>query len=162
MRPRVILLFLLAVLPVWAGGLVGRPAVPFEGVTLEGRRFVLSDYLGEKPLALHFWSSNCPPCRMEASYWAQAQKAYGAELQIIAIDVQDIPTMARDFVNEFAWTFPVVQDGRGDVAAAYRVTMKPTTVFVAKNGTIVGYHLGPYRRAAAFEQDLIRLINWRP
>jgi len=70
--------------------------------------------------------------------------------------------MAREFVDKYRWTFPDVQDGSVAVAAAYRVTGKPTTVFVGTGGTVVGYHPRPYLSAAAFEQDLLRVLAWRP
>lgn len=153
---------LLLALVVWAGGPLGRPAPSFRGPTLEGTPFDLQDYLGKRPIVLHFWASNCPPCRVEAPYWSQAQEAYGDRLVIVGVDVQDLPTMAREFVARYHWTFPNVQDGTASVAAAYRVTGKPTTVFIAANGTVVGFHPGPYPSAAAFEQDLLRLLAWRP
>jgi len=145
-----------------AAGIVGRPAPNIQGKTLTGEPFELADYLGRKPIALHFWATNCPPCHEEADYWRQAQEAYGEQIAIIGVDVQDITTLARDFVVQYGWTFPVVQDGAATVAAAYRVTMKPTTVYIGINGTIIGYHPGPYTSAAAFERDLLYAINWRP
>ena len=145
-----------------AGGIVGQPAPSFQGKTLFGEPFDLADYLGKTPIVVHFWATNCPPCHTEAPYWAQAQQAYGDRLLIVGVDVRDIPTMAREFVAKYGWTFPVVQDGTAAVAAAYRVTGKPTTVFIGIDGTVVGFHPGPYTSAAAFEQDLLRLIAWRP
>jgi cytochrome c biogenesis protein CcmG/thiol:disulfide interchange protein DsbE len=149
-------------LTVWAAGPIGRPAPSFRGPTLAGGTFDLAEHLGRRPIVLHFWASNCPPCHVEAPYWAQAQQAYGDRLLIVGVDVQDIPTMAREFVARYGWTFPNVQDGTAAVAAAYRVTGKPTTVFIGIDGTVVGYHPGPYGSAAAFEQDLLRLLAWRP
>ncbi len=160
-RTAAVALVLLA-LAAWAGGPLGRPAPSFQGTTLDGTRFDLAAHLGQKPIVLHFWASNCPPCRLEAPYWAQAQQAYGDRLLIVGVNVQDIPTLAREFVAKYGWTFPNVQDGTAAVAAAYRVTGKPTTVFVGTNGTVVGYHPGPYANATAFEQDLLRLLAWRP
>ncbi len=158
---------LLALLPLLlavalAAGVVGKPAPNVVGKTLEGKPFDLAAYLGKKPIALHFWATNCPPCRLEAPYWAQAQRAYGEQLTIIGVDVQDITTLALDFVKEHGWTFPVVQDATASVAAAFRVTMKPTTVYISKDGTVIGFHPGPYMSAAAFENDLLHVINWRP
>lgn len=162
MKRALVLTLALVSLAAWAGGPLGRPAPSFRGTTLDGAPFDLAAHLGRKPIVLHFWASNCPPCRVEAPYWAQAQQAYGDRLLIVGVNVQDVPAMAQEFVFKYGWTFPNVQDGTAAVAAAYRVTGKPTTVFVAKNGTVVGYHPGPYASAAAFEQDLLRLIAWRP
>ena len=145
-----------------AAGPIGRPAPAFQGTTLAGEPFDLAHYLGRVPIVLHFWASNCPPCHAEAPYWAQAQRAYGDRLLIVGVDVPDLPTMAREFTARYGWSFPNVQDGTAAVAAAYRVTGKPTTVFVGIDGTVVGYHAGPYGSAAAFERDLLRLIRWRP
>ena len=154
--------FAFLLLAAWASGPIGRPAPTFQGTTLEGAAFNLSEHLGKRPIALHFWATNCPPCRHEAPYWAQAQAAYGEQLLIVGVNVRDIPTMAREFVAKFSWTFPSVQDGTAAVAAAYRVTGLPTTVLIASDGTVVGYHPVAYRSAATFEQDLLRLIHWQP
>ncbi len=159
---RVFPLAFLLFIGAWAAGPLGRPAPAFQGPTLTGGRFDLAEHLGLRPIVLHFWASNCPPCRTEALYWTQAQLAYGGRLLIVGVNVQDIPTMAREFVARYGWTFPNVQDKTAAVAAAYRVRGKPTTVFIGADGTVVGYHAGPYRSAAAFERDLLRLIDWRP
>ena len=159
-RLAVFLPFLLAL--GLAAGILGKPAPNVKGKTLTGKPFELAVYLGKKPVALHFWATNCPPCHVEAPYWAQAQKAYGEQIAIVGVDVQDITTLALDFTKEYGWTFPVVQDATASVAAAFRVAMKPTTVYIGIDGTIIGVHPGPYQSAAAFENDLLHVIAWRP
>ena len=149
-----------------AGDLIGQPAPAFRGETLAGEPFDLADYLGKTPIVVHFWTSWCSPCRDEAPYWAWAQREHGDRVLIVGVNMtfQDTPDEARSFVKAYRWDFPVLADGTHAVAAAYGVvvTTSPTTFFIGIDGTVVGRRIGAYKDKDAIEQDLLRLIHWRP
>ena len=119
-----------------------KEAIPFEGKTLDGKVFKLSDYLGKKPIFLNFWATHCPPCLVEGPELEAFHQRYGDRIAFVAVDVQDHPKMASYRVKDWGWTFPVVIDYYADVARAYRVGYLPTSFFIDKTGKIVAVHPG--------------------
>ncbi len=119
-----------------------KEAIPFEGKTLDGGYFKLTEYLGKKPIFLNFWATHCPPCLMEGPELEAYHQRYRDRIAFVAVDVQDHPKMANYRVKDWGWTFPVVIDYYGDVARAYRVGYLPTSFFIDREGQVVAVHPG--------------------
>jgi hypothetical protein len=62
---------------------------------------------------------------------------------ILTITTEHERTGIRQFMKQLNSTLPVLLDEQRDVSLAFMVRGLPTTVFVAKNGTIVGRAVGP-------------------
>jgi peroxiredoxin len=118
-------------------------APDFALKTPDGEDVRLSDYRGEVVL-VNFWASWCPPCNTEISTleaYYQAHKDEG--LVIIGVNVKESESTVGDFVENNGLSFPVVLDKNADVAVQYGVTGMPTSFFVARDGTLLGYWPGP-------------------
>lgn len=138
-----------------AGGLpAGRPAPDFTLATFGGETIRLADLRG-RPVVLNFWASWCPPCREEASALARVAEAEAeaGRAVFVGVDVRDNETDARRFVSEFAVPYPNGPDP-GGVEAAYAGVGVPTTVFIARDGTVARTWIGPLD-----EQRLIASIE---
>lgn len=82
----------------------------FELPLLGGGTLSDEDLRG-KPVVLNFFASWCTPCREEADLLQNAYEEYGPRgVQFIGVNVEDTPEKAKDFVNEFGITYPVVKD----------------------------------------------------
>jgi cytochrome c biogenesis protein CcmG, thiol:disulfide interchange protein DsbE len=95
------------------------------------------------PVVLNFWASWCIPCRDEAPdlerEW-KAQRARGAV--VLGLDQQDITDDARDFIDEFGLTYPMVRDGGDGTSHRYGTTGIPETYFISAQGKVVGHVIG--------------------
>ncbi len=114
------------------------PATDFALDTLAGESLHLSDYKGQVVL-VNFWASWCPPCQdempaLEAYY--QDHKDEG--LVILGVNVKDSESAVRAFLEEYTVSFPVVLDHDAKAAGAYNITGLPTTIFVDREGRIMG------------------------
>jgi thiol-disulfide isomerase/thioredoxin len=144
-----------------------------------GRTVNLRDYRG-KVVLLHFWSINCPACRMEEPVLESLKRALGpAGLEILGVNLVDNPRDVIHHAVQFRLPFPVLYDG-GRGFALKIVTMAgkqtafllnpaqeailevpgfPTTYIIDRGGKAVGYSVGPARwnnRAAlAFIRNLL-------
>lgn len=144
-----------------------------------GKMVSLNDFRGRVVL-LHFWSINCPACRMEEPLLHQLKKIYGPSgLEVLAINLVDPPGDVINHTSSARLPFQVLYDGgrgfnlqvvdMGGQKTAFLVNpMKqailevpgfPTTYIVDCTGSAVGYSVGAARwdnkAAVALIQSLI-------
>jgi cytochrome c biogenesis protein CcmG/thiol:disulfide interchange protein DsbE len=121
--------------------LLGKMAPDFTLSTLKDKtvNVRLTDFKG-KPVILNFWASWCDPCKEETPFlqksWA-GLKAQGVVL--IGIDGQDNAENAQQFLQQYGVSYPSVQDTiNGSTAINYGVLKFPETLFIDRNGVVVG------------------------
>ncbi len=122
--------------------LIGQAAPNFSLVALNGQtsgqKISLANFKG-KPLVLNFWSSTCQPCKDEIplleTQW-QRNKAQG--VVFLGIDIEDTTSDGQQFLHQYGMTYPSVIDSNGLTLVSYSVTYTPETIFVDRNGKVVG------------------------
>jgi len=101
---------------------------------LEGKRSSLSDYRDHWVL-LNFWATWCPPCRFEMPSMNQLSNEFKKQpFTIIAINLQESRSRAREFVNNMELDFPVWLDRNGEVANRFHVRGVPESWLIAPGG----------------------------
>jgi cytochrome c biogenesis protein CcmG/thiol:disulfide interchange protein DsbE len=145
-----------------AGGapaaLVGRPAPPLAGPTLDGGSVDLADLRGSVVL-VNVWASWCRPCREEMPLLADAARRWGPQgLRVVGIDVNDDPVAARAFLDDVGGVpFPSVADPDGRLAVEWGTTGVPETFVVDRDGTVVAKRFGAVTVAWLAEEVAPRL-----
>lgn len=95
----------------------------------------------DSPIVLNFWASWCEPCKEEAplleSTWKRLQ-AQGKNIVFLGIDFQESTHDGSGFLHQYSITYPVGLDADGSIASKYRVTSLPQTIFINRNGTVMG------------------------
>jgi len=145
-----------------------------------GKTVSLSQYRGRVVL-LHFWSINCPACRLEEPLLQQVKQSFGPTgLEILAVNLVDPPAQVANHAHTNRTPFPVLFDGghgfdlkvvtMAGKRTAFVVNPKkeailevpgfPTTYIVNATGNAVGYSVGPARwnngSALTLLQNLVR------
>lgn len=96
----------------------------------------LSGYRG-RPVVIMFWATWCGFCKQEMPSLQRVYTAYqGAGLVVLAVDVGESASVARNFKDAHNLTFPVLNDDREAAARAYRITGYPTNIFVDSTGKV--------------------------
>ncbi|HEY0752963.1 MAG TPA: TlpA disulfide reductase family protein [Ktedonobacteraceae bacterium] len=129
--------------------LLGQPAPDFSLAALASQiqqgesSLALANFKG-KPVILNFWASWCDPCKQETpmleNTWKQFQ-AQGKDLVILGIDFEETQNDGASFLQRYGITYPVGLDIHGSVAAKYNITSLPDTIFINRNGIVVGKEL---------------------
>lgn len=135
-------------------GVVTREMAPDVTLTLlDGTPLRLADLRG-KAVVLNFWASWCLPCREESPI-LEAFSQGSTEAVVVGVGIRtDDDADARAFVEEYGLTYPIGRDtdtdrpGVGPIQAAFKLPEAyPATVFIAPDGRIIRYHLGPVSEA---------------
>lgn len=126
--------------------LVDRSFRPAPGFSLPdlgapSRSVSLEDLLG-KGLVLNFWGSWCGPCRTEMPLLESAYRSYRGRLTFVGIDCDDTRSAALAFLAHVHVTYEALFDPQETVASSYGLYGLPTTVFISRDGKMLGRHVG--------------------
>lgn len=117
-------------------------AVDFDVPALSDEPGRLSAYRGEF-VFLNFWATWCPPCREEMPSMETMQAELAPlPVRILAVNVQEGRPVVGEFVSEMGYTFPILLDESGRIAANYGVRGIPTTYFISPGGRVLGMLVG--------------------
>ncbi len=136
--------------------LVGKPAPPIEGTTVDGAEASLASLEG-KWVVVNFFATWCVPCRQEHPElvrFAQAHEASG-DAAVLAVVYSDNAQAVREFRDKEGGAWPMLTDPKGRVALDYGVAGIPESFLVSPEGVVVAKLLGGVR-AADLDQLLYR------
>lgn len=125
--------------------LVGRPAPPLAGATLDGRNVDVASFRG-RYVIVNFFATWCVPCRAEhPELKAFTERHAGAKDPAVigvAYDHNDIGA-ARSFFAQQGGTWPVVAENGDRIAVDYGVRGLPESYVIDPGGNISAHVTGP-------------------
>ncbi|RJP50637.1 MAG: TlpA family protein disulfide reductase [Anaerolineaceae bacterium] len=128
---------------------------------LGGGSVSLSDLRG-KVVLINFWTSWCPPCRLEMPAIEKTFRNY-KDLGLVVIGLnltaQDSELDVAGFVQEIGMTFPVALDRDNAIGNLYRVTALPTSFFIDRNGIIRSVVVGGPMSEALIQSKVEELLQ---
>ena len=160
-----LLLALLVATSAAAAVETGAPAPAFSGALLAGGgEPVRLEALRGKVVYLDFWASWCGPCRQSLPWMEQLRRDFGgAGLEVVAVNVDEIPADGIAFLKRFPVGYPVVGDRGGDIAELYDVRDMPSSYLIDRAGTVRLVHRGFNRHAAArLREQVAQLVGKAP
>ncbi len=125
-----------------SGGTAGKPAPQLPTTVLQPPKVTLADLRGA-PALINFWASWCDPCRHEAPELERLYRSMPHGARLVGVDYTDKEDSAREFIDEYGWTFPVLSDPNGIFGARFSFSGLPTTVAIDSQGRIVETLRGP-------------------
>jgi thiol-disulfide isomerase/thioredoxin len=126
----------------WAAALSG-PAPGFSLQSSDGHQVSLGELKG-KVVMVNFWATWCVPCRQEMPHLQALYERYNSlGFELLAVNVEkNNAEGARKWLEETPVTFPVLFDPNNEVTKLYKVQTMPSTVLVARDGTMRFIHHG--------------------
>jgi len=121
----------------------GGQAVPFELRGLDGQVVKSSDLTG-KVVLVNFWATWCGPCKEEMPALARLQQQLDPSRFVLLTVTTDLQRQGiTHFLAQQGVNLPVLFDEDQEVSRSYMVRALPTTVVIARDGTLVGRAVGP-------------------
>lgn len=113
------------------------PATNFELPALDGKKLKLSSLKG-KPVLLHFWFTDCPPCVEELpSLVALQQQAKRAGYEIVTVSVDESAEKLRAFVAQYQLQpLTILHDPTKSVSQRYGTEKFPESYLIDKGGQL--------------------------
>lgn len=121
----------------------GAAAPSFTLTGLDGKTYQVGGKR-DKPLVVNFWASWCDPCKEEAPDLVRLSDKYKQNLDVYSVNVTmyDQLAKAKEFVNQYKMTFPILLDEKETAYRKYNGVAFPTNVFIDKNGIIQDVVIG--------------------
>ena len=132
-------------------------APDFEIKDAYGMNGKLSNHFG-KPIVVNFWATWCPFCVQELPLFDKYAREYSGDIDFMIVDLADgyreTIEMAKKYVADYGYSFPVYFDTTGGSMYAYGITGIPVTLFIDSDGNLMTQHVG-----AIDEDTLLRNIQ---
>ena len=117
---------------------IGEVAPDFQLSTQDGSTFQLSDFRGQKPVYVVFWTSWCSYCLKKTPRYQKLQQQFGDKIEIIAINTtwSDTPEEMRSFEERYQIEYAMAFDTGELVTDRFKVFKVPTEFIVDIDGII--------------------------
>jgi thiol-disulfide isomerase/thioredoxin len=118
---------------------VGKP-IQLAGTTLDGKKVSASAFKGG-PLLVHFWSTDCEPCKVDLAQIKELAAKYGPQkFACIGVAVDSDRTKLAKFLAGKPLPWPqIYEEGGldGPVAEQFGILALPTMMLIDADGTVV-------------------------
>ncbi|RUT27930.1 TlpA family protein disulfide reductase [Paenibacillus zeisoli] len=137
----------------------GAEAPSFTLTGLDGKTYHVGGKR-DKPLLVNFWASWCDPCKEEAPDLVRMADKYSQSLDVYSVNVTmyDKLSKAKEFVQQYKMTFPVLLDEKEAAYRKYNGVAFPTNVLIDRNGVIQDIIIGTLS-AEQLEQKIKDLVK---
>lgn len=130
---------------------VEQPVPSTKIASLTGKPISLAQYKGQVVM-IDIWAPWCGPCRLGLPFTQRLYKSFkGKGLKVLTMTADPAGEVSQ-FIKKTGYTFPVLMDGDGSISTFFGVQGLPTTIFVDKNGNIVGKEEGLNPQTTTIEE----------
>ena len=114
----------------------------FSLMDLQTNKTLTHSLINVKLTIVDFWASWCEPCKSSLPFFAQLQKKYGPELQIITINVDEDKKDALDFMKSNPFQLVVLHDPKNEIGNKVKIEAIPMSFWLNSKRHIISTHRG--------------------
>ncbi|MBQ9041319.1 MAG: TlpA family protein disulfide reductase [Eggerthellaceae bacterium] len=111
-----------------------------EIVTFDGQDTTLGQVADGKPIVVNMWATWCPYCVAEMQDYQALYDKYGDDVRFVMLNACDSSrevSLAREYIAENGFTFPVYYDADHQVMYEFGVRAYPTTIILSDTGRVL-------------------------
>ena len=110
---------------------------------MSGAGEVSLESLRGKVVYVDFWASWCGPCRVSFPQLEQLRNELGPKgFEVLAINVDEVESDARQFLSELPVSYLVVRDADGTTPQTFGIRGMPTGYLIDRQGIVREIHQG--------------------
>jgi thiol-disulfide isomerase/thioredoxin len=116
---------------------VGKP-LGLAGTSLDGKQVSIQAFKG-RPVLIHFWSTDCEPCKVDMAQIRELQAKYGQRIACIGVAVDGDRGKLAAFLQQKPLPWPQLHEEGGldsRLAEEFGILALPTMMLVAADGTV--------------------------
>jgi thiol-disulfide isomerase/thioredoxin len=116
---------------------VGKP-LGLAGKSLDGKQVTIDAFKG-RPVLIHFWSTDCEPCKVDLAQIRELQTKYGQRIACIGVAVDGDRAKLTTFLQQKPLPWPQLHEEGGldsRLAEEFGILALPTMMLVAADGTV--------------------------
>jgi thiol-disulfide isomerase/thioredoxin len=118
---------------------VGKP-LTLAGPTLEGKQVAVASFKGV-PVLVHYWSTDCEPCKVDLAQIRELQTKYGpTKFAVVGVALDGDKAKLAKFLQAKPLPWPQLHEPGGldsRLAEEFGVLALPTMVLVGADGTVL-------------------------
>lgn len=118
---------------------VGKP-LTLAGPTLEGKQVAVASFKGV-PMLVHYWSTDCEPCKVDLAQIRELQTKYGpTKFAVVGVALDGDKAKLAKFLQAKPLPWPQLHEPGGldsRLAEEFGVLALPTMVLVGADGTVL-------------------------
>lgn len=110
------------------------------------------------PMVINLWYATCAPCKAEMPEFVKAQAKVGNTVRFIGLDTQDTIADAKKFADSVGVHYELFTDPGQTALNVLKISVVPTTLFVAADGHITSIQSGAMTEAtllARIDKELL-------
>jgi len=137
----------------------GKP-LGLAGKSLDGRQVSIEALKG-RPVLVHFWSTDCEPCKVDLAQIRELNAKYGQRIGCIGVAVDGDRAKLAAFLADKPLSWPQLhEDGGLDsrLAEEFGILALPTMMLVAADGTVADRNVS----ITDLEKKLAALLGGKP
>ena len=114
----------------------------YQGEDILGsRELSFASLLGDKPIVLNYWASNCPPCSAEMPEFQKVYEAFKGRVVFLGLDVGRFtgfggPEDSKRELRRLGVTYPAAPVPDIETVRRLRVLGLPSTDFITPDGRV--------------------------
>jgi len=153
------MLFLCSPVIVFAAS-IGEQAPDFSLPSASGETRELVSFR-DRVVFLNFWASWCEPCKKELPELETLYRKYNARgFDVVGINIDHREKNAREYIDRFELSFPVMLDPKGGVIRQYRGNAMPVSYLIDRQGIVQKVFFGYAKsRLPNMEMAIVALID---
>jgi thiol-disulfide isomerase/thioredoxin len=138
---------------------VGKP-LGLAGKSVDGRQ-VSSEAFKGRPVLVHFWSTDCEPCKVDMAQIRELHAKYGQRIACIGVAVDGDRAKLAAYLKEKPLPWPQLHEEGGldsRLAEEFGILALPTMMLVAADGTVADRNVS----ITELEKKLAALLGGKP
>jgi thiol-disulfide isomerase/thioredoxin len=138
---------------------VGKP-LGLAGRSVDGRQVSTEAFKG-RPVLVHFWSTDCEPCKVDMAQIRELHAKYGQRIACIGVAVDGDRAKLAAYLKEKPLPWPQLHEEGGldsRLAEEFGILALPTMMLVAADGTVADRNVS----ITELEKKLAALLGGKP